>query len=137
MAIATFRWAGAQRITEINKNDSVVIGVFRRTKSNSEPFYRDAPLEGIMNSPKWIGPTLKARSKYADSGKKPRFIFPHFDDDWLLGSPRPMEYATELACFRRLARLCGLGEKFTPLIPREFYQRGLPSSAGAKRTEPP
>ena len=44
--IAPFRWAGAQRITEINQNDSVIYGICQRTKHNSEPFYWDPLLWG-------------------------------------------------------------------------------------------
>ena len=47
MIIATFRWADAQWITEINKNDAVVFGICQRTKSNSALFYWASPLEGF------------------------------------------------------------------------------------------
>ena len=39
MILASFRWEDDQRITEIDKNESVVFGICQRTKSNSEPFY--------------------------------------------------------------------------------------------------
>ena len=73
----------------------------------------------MLNYPKWTDPTLKARAKYAASGSKPRFIFFRRDDDWSMDSPRPMQYATALACFRRLDKLCGFGEKFTLRSPRD------------------
>ena len=117
--LATFRWADAQWVTEINKNDSVVYGICQRTKSNSGPFYRPPPpLDGLLNSSKWAEPTMIARAKYADSGNKPRFIFFHCNDEWTLDSPRPMKYATALACFRRLFKLWGFDEKFALHIPR-------------------
>ena len=53
MILATFRRADAQWITEINRDDSVVCGICRRTKSNPEPVYLDSPLDGVLNSHKW------------------------------------------------------------------------------------
>ena len=46
--LATFRWADAQWIAEIQKNDSVAFGICQRTKSNSEPFYWAALLWGAI-----------------------------------------------------------------------------------------
>ena len=118
MVLATFRRADAHRVAEINRIDSVVPGIPQRIKSNYGPFYWAAPLEGILNPPKRIEPVLIVRAKYAASGAKPRFIFTHCNDDWALDSSRPMKYAATLACFRRIATLCGIGDKFTLRSPR-------------------
>ena len=76
------------------------------------------PPRAILHSPKWIGPTLLHRAKYAANGPKSRFVFFHCDEDWSLDSSGPMKYATALACLRRMAKLRGFDDKFTLRIPR-------------------
>ena len=75
------------------------------------------PPRGLLNSPKWIEPTLVARAKYAARGEKPRFIFYHCDEQWGLDSSRPMKYSTALARLRRLAKICGFGGIYTLRSP--------------------
>ena len=121
MTIATFRWADAQRVAEINRDDSVVFDICQRTKSNYGPFYWVAPLEGAPNSPKWGEPRLIARAEFAASGAKPRYIFFHCNEEWALDSPHPMKYSAALACFRMISKFCGFGEKFTLISPMTFF----------------
>ena len=121
MIMATFRWADVQWINEINQNETVVFGVCQKTKSNSEPFYWAAPLEGLNNSTGWLAPVIEARARFVEvtGNKYPRHIFFHTDAQWNIQTSKPMKYATAFACLQRLAKYCGFADvKYTLHSPR-------------------
>ena len=76
------------------------------------------PLGGLLNSPLWVEPILKARAKMPLAASNIGLFPPHCNGEWALGSSRPMKYAAALACLRRTTRMCGFDEKFTLRSPR-------------------